>query len=524
MPVSTRAPRGALDRRDIMMLAACLAVSVILLLILGDLPVFGDGWGYGYRSASWIAGHGMQPVAAGEGRGEQAMGHPTLMLWLWALLMNVLGDTILVAHIIPALLTGLALWGTYRFGSLLGGRAAGMWSAVILLSSPLFLAQSVQPLQDVGFTAFAVLAMREYGDGRNGRAALLTAAGTAFREQALLLAASFMLVELARNGISKPGRILVHLLSPAVLVLTGLGNLAFNGFFLYPTYLGSPAELGEGWLPGRIRLFAGHLLAGDGRWLLLTSAIAIALARQARKAPSVTAVLLLLSPAFLFPPERLQFLALMGAAGLLAVFREGRMPDTAALPAAVFALAMIAFHVLVVSFAPDPQLNLFRYVLAAYPAVIACTVALIRNRGGIRLLHPLAAASALACVMAGTRTLPNQPDATPAGLATVYDTREMAMAASALGDTVVAPETECALFGNPALGYVDSPVPCRRLGDGTLDPGASYIVFRPWAEAADPEFDEALAGMLVSETVMEPVARAVSGGYAQVIYRLEPAR
>lgn len=524
MPGHTLGSPGPLDRRDLTMLAACLAASVILLLLLGDLPVFGDGWGYGYRTASWIAHHGMQPVAAGAGRGEQTMGHPTLMLWIWALLMNILGDTPLVAHLLPAFLTCLALWGTYRYGSLLGGRAAGMWSAIILLSSPLFLAQSMQPLQDIGFMAMAVLAMHEYGTGRNGRAALLTAVGTAFREQALLLAASFMLVELARNGFSKPGRILVHLLSPAVLALTGLGNLAYNGFFFYPTYLGNPSELGDGWLPGRIRLFAGHLLAGDGRWLLLTSAIAITLARQARKAPSVTAVLLLLSPAFLFPPGRLQFLALMAAAGLLAVLREGRMPNPAALPAAIFALAMIAFHVLVVSFAPDPQLDLYRYVLAAYPAVIACTIALIRNRGGIRLLHPLAAAAALAGVMAGTRILPNQPDATPAGLATVYDTRELALTASAMGDTVIAPESECELFGNPALGFVDTPVPCRRLGEGTLDPSASYTLYRPWAQSADQEFDAALAGMLVSEAVIEPVARAVSGGFEQTLFRLEPAR
>lgn len=524
MPGRTQGFPGRLDRRDLTMLAACMAASVVLLLFLGDLPVFGDGWAYGYRSASWIAQHGMQPVAGGEGRGEQAMGHPTLMLWIWALLMNVLGDTPLVAHLLPAFLTGLALWGTYRYGSLLGGRAAGMWSAVILLASPLFLAQSMQPLQDVGFTALAVLAMHEYGAGRNGRAALLTAVGTAFREQALLLAASFMLVELARNGFSKPGRILVHLLSPAVLALTGLCNLAYNGFFFFPTYLGDPSELGEGWLPGRIRLFAGHLLAGDGRWLLLTSAIAITLARQARKAPSVTAVLLLLSPAFLFPPGRIMFLALMAAAGLLAVLREGRMPDPAALPAVVFALAMIAFHVLVVTFAPDPQLDLFRYILAAYPAVIACTVALIRNRGGIRMLHPIAAAAAIACAMAGTRVVPNQPDATPAGLATVYDTREIAVAASAAGDTVIAPESECALFENPALGFVDTPVPCRRLGVGTLDPGASYTVYRPWAVASNPGFDEALAGMIVSEAVMEPVVRTASGGFEQTLFRLEPAR
>lgn len=513
-----------MGRADLIMAACCVLAAAALLATMGDLPVFGDGWGYGYRSARWIETHGMQPVASGTGRGEMAMGHPTLMLWSWALLMRILGNTTLVAHLIPALMTALALWGTYRYGRLAGGRATGMWSSIILLCSPLFLAQSLQPLQDVGFTALAILAMTEYGQGRNTRAAVLTALATAFREQALLLAGSFILVELARNGLSKPGRLLIHLLSPGVFLLTGLGNLVYNGFFLFRNYLGEATELESGWFLPRLRFFAGHLLCHDGRWLPLTAGMALALSRQARKAPSVTAVLLLLAPAVLFPPGRLLFLAVMGAAGLLALAREGRMPDPAVLPAIVFIFAMIAFHVMIVAVAPDPQLNLYRYLLAAYPAVIVCTLALMRKKGGVRLLHPAGAITAALGVAACFNVIPIQLDATPMGLASVYDMRELARIAEASGDTVIAPLTEYPMFRDPALGFVDEAHPARILGEGRLAPGMAYTLLRPSTMEHDPDFDSMLSSMMVEDMSVTLLARTKRGEAVQSIFRLEPAR
>ncbi len=499
-----------MGRADLIMAACCILAAAALLATMGDLPVFGDGWGYGYRSARWIETHGMQPVASGTGRGEMAMGHPTLMLWSWALLMRILGNTPLVAHLIPALMTALALWGTYRYGRLAGGRATGMWASIILLCSPLFLAQSLQPLQDVGFTALAVMAM--------------TALATAFREQALLLAGSFVLIELARNGFSRPGRILIHMLSPGVFLLTGLGNLVYNGFFLFRNYLGEATGLESGWFLPRLRFFAGHLLCHDGRWLPLTVGIALALSRQARKAPSVTAVLLLLAPAVLFPPGRLLFLAVMGSAGLLALVREGRMPDPAVLPAIIFVFAMIAFHVMIVAVAPDPQLNLYRYVLAAYPAVIVCTLALVRRKGGVRLLHPASAITAVLGVAACFNVIPIQLDATPMGLASVYDTRELARTASTAGDTVIAPETEYPMFRDPALGFVDEPRPARILGEGRLAPGTAYTLLRPSTMEHDPAFDSMLSSIMTEEMSVTLLARAKRDEAVQSLFRLEPAR
>jgi len=369
-----------------------------------------------------------------------------------------------------------------------------------------------------------VLALLEYGAGNNTKAAILTALGTAFREQALLLAACFILVEIARAGFTRPGRILIHLLSPAVLLVTGLSNLAYNGYFLFSTYLGTPSPLEEGWFADRIRFYAGHLFAGNGRWVPLTVGIAMTLSRQARKAPSVTAVLLLLSPALLFPPGRILYLAVMCCAGLLALFREGRMPDPAPLAAALFALSMVLFHVLIVTIAPDPQLDLHRYVLAAYPAVIACTIALVRRKGGIRMLHPVAAVFLLISIFSCTRALWNQQDATPAGLLSVYDYRTAISLASESGDTILVPETELAMLENPALGFTDRPVPARVIGHGSLSPGTSYMLLVPPAAQGDAEFEERIRGMFAGEMEISSLADFRRGEILLSLKRLDPVR
>ncbi len=470
--------RGGVSIPDLAMLLLCLAASAALLVLLGDLPVFGDAWGYGYRSARWMADNGMQPVPAGPGRGEQAMGHPSAFFWTWALLMRLLGDTVLVSHILPAAMTFLALWGIWRLASELGGRAAGLWAVLGLATSPLFVSQSVVQLQDVGFAAFAALSLWKYARGRHAAAALLATAAAACREQAVFLAVAYLLVELSGSGLRRPGRLALHCLPFTVILITGFSNLAVNGYFFFGNYLGEPSSLGAGWLSGRIRLFAGHLLASDGRWIPVTASLALVLASQSRRRLSLTAVMVLLTPALLFPPGRLSFLAVLAAAFLLALLREGRLPDDVVLAAILFVSAMLLFHILIVLAAPDPQLNLYRYVLGAYPAVIAVSLAAIRRRGGIRLLHPIAAAFTLTGALACLAVDPVQHEATPQVFRTAMNHREgMALAAS-IADTVIVPDVDFAV--NPALGYVEAPLPARALLDSSgLSAHATYAVVLP---------------------------------------------
>lgn len=477
--------RRALDGGDRLAALLCLAAAAGLLLLYGGSPVTGDAWGYGYRTARWISEHGMSPVPAG-GRGEQAMGHPALFFWLWALLMEVLGNTALVAHLLPCALSGLCLWATWKLGRALGGRAAGMWSSLCLLASPLFLAQSAVPLTDVGFAAFAALALWSYSEDRLAAAAVWTAAATVCREPAVVLAVVLALVELSRDR-RRLRRLLPLLLSPLVLVVTGISNLAVNGWFFWPQHLGRGAPLPDGWLRLKLAFFGGHLFLMDGRWLVLVVAIAAALAKQSRKLPSVMAVLLLLAPSLLFPPDRSAFMAVAAAFAAIALLREGRLPSQAPLAAGLFMLAVVAFHALITLMTTFGMIHMYRYMLGAYPAFYACALALVRVRGGVRLLHPTGMLLLALGLAAGTRIDPREPDSTPAGAAVMLDLEEAVAFSDSLADTLVVSEIELALVTDPALGLVDRPVPARLPGGRPPVPGTVYALVRTGSstDAAD---------------------------------------
>jgi hypothetical protein len=478
---------GMIARRQAFLFSALAAV--VLFTVFSDLPVFGDAAAYGYSTARWIADHGMTPIPAGDGRGEQAMGHPALYFWLWALLMEVFGDHIWVAHLLPALSTFVAVLGTWRLAEKLAGRAAGLWSAAGLIASPLFLAQCMQPLQDTAFAGFAALSLAAWAGGDRRLAVLWCTLAAICREQALLLAASLLVADLLtrrRDRILGASVFLIPLLVPLV---TGLANLAVNGYFFFGSYLGEPAPLQQGWLAGRLRFFAGHLLAGDGRWILMTVAVAASLARFSRSRLPAAAVLMLLAPALLWPPERLLFLAVAGVFIILVILKAGSMPGRTGLAMAFFIASMILFHVLIVAIAPDPQLDLYRYLLGAYPAVLAGGMTLLRRAGGVRLLHNVAAVFVFVTALSGRASSWVQPDSTPAGLVQVAWVREAAEAAASAGDTVIIAPPELPKLLEPGLGYVSSPVACRTILEGELLPaGTDYTVILTNAEHYDPGF------------------------------------
>ena len=298
-------PEPDLGRRtDRLVLLGLLAVTITLYLLLCHIPLYGDAWGYGYQSAVWMADNGLQPIPAGSGRGQQAMGHPPLFFWLWAVLIKVLGGGLHVAHLLPAAATFFALWGIYKLTLQLSRcRATAIVAAAALLATPIFLANSLNPLPDVAVAASATWTLLFYARGRVGATALTATLAVALREQAVLLPAVLLTIELLKGGRRRPGRLLL-LASPAVvLLLNGLAYLLVNGYFFFGTHLGGPESVGRAVLIARFRSFFGFLFAGGWRWLPVT--VAVAFVAGGHRRSSAAFVLLMLSPAVLFPPGRL---------------------------------------------------------------------------------------------------------------------------------------------------------------------------------------------------------------------------
>jgi len=456
---------------------ASLAVILLFVFFL-SVPLFGDTLGYGYSTVRWMRDNGYTPFAAGDGKGEQAMGHPTLFFWLWALISALLGETLATARLMPAVATFLSLWGMYRLGRRLASPMAGWLAALTLLASPLFLIQCMRPMPDSAVVAAVVWSLYFYVKDRYFPAALLCALGVAFREQAIFLAAAFFLAELTETGVRRPGRLLLLSSPLLVIAFTGLVNLAVNGYFFFPTYTGEGSSLPQGWFLQRIRLFGTHLLAEDHRWILVTAAVAGILRDRGRDRHSLPFILALLFPALLPPPERLLFIAFAGLGVLVYMVRERLYTTKLSWVFILVPFFMVMFHVLIVMQSPDPVLDLFRYVLPAYPFILL---------GGVIMLfryYSKKTAAVLGLVfLAGTaysnRTIRRaaQPDTSLACAGILMDYGEAVLYAASLGDTVLVSDIDSSYFTSPECGTVGAPVPVRNiLQGGELSDGVEYTL------------------------------------------------
>ncbi len=438
----------------IIVVVICLLVTGFLLATwFGQVPVFGDAIGYGYSSAYWMACNGLQPVPAGEGRGEQAMGHPAFFFWLWAVLMRLLGNTLITAKLLPTIAAGFALAGMWKFAENISrDRITGPLAALALLASPLFLAQAFRPLPDSAHLAAVAWSLYFFSRRDRFKAALLCVAATVFREQGIFLGASYILAELIEYRKLRLKSVLLYSSPMLVIIVTGFLNLKVNGYFFFATYLGEASPMLEkSWLINRIRFFAGHFLGEGFRWIPVSACLALIFSEKNNRL-GFEGILVLLLPAIFYPPTRIAYL---GAVVILygwSILRRGKLPSMITVAGLSFVGMLIAFHVLIVAKAADPALNLFRYVFGAYVPFIALLAARIFSAGR-RIAVPL---WLMFCLLtfysAGTVKYIWQPDSSPMGLVEAVRYRE----AISISDNPLTPNPM--ILSEPALGYVDEPV------------------------------------------------------------------
>ncbi len=466
-----------LKGEGVFILSALAAVAVLFTLSL-SVPIFGDSLGYGYETANWIRDNGYTPFAAGEGRGQQAMGHPTLFFWAWAVLSGVFGETLAVARLLPAAGVFFSLWGMYRLGCRLVSSSLGWLAALALLASPLFLIQGFRPMPESAVVAAVVWSLYFYLKGNYFRAALLCSLGVVFREQAIFLAGAYFISELIETRFRYPKRLLLFLSPLLVIVFTGLINLVVNGYFFFPSYAGDLTPPPPGWFFTRLRLFGAHLLAEDYRWLPVTAMTAAFLKGRGRDSYSFPFVAALLFPALFFPPERILFLLFAAGGTAVHLIRERLYITKLTWVFITMPLMLVFFHVAVVLVSPDKALDLFRYILPGYPLVILGTMAIL-----FRYYSRSTAIALSVLFIAGTlysnrfTPRPGQPDTSLACASYLLDYGEAVDYAVSLGDTILVSGIDAAYFTNPECGAVSSPVPVVNILHGrTLDSGAAYTL------------------------------------------------
>lgn len=486
-------------RRDLLFYGLALAaVCLLYLLVFSDMPIYGDAWGYGYNSSRWISENGMPLLPSGTGRGENAGGHAAFFFWMWAGLMRLLGDSVQVAHLLPALFAFLTVAGTYRLGRELSGRTLGVFAGAAVLVSPIFLAQAFRPLPISAAMAATVWSLLMYRRGRYAAAAGLCVFAVMMREQALLLAVSYVVAELVGEGGRKWSRIALLSIPVLVPVVNGLSNYLVNGYVLPAGNTpGFDQPFSLGLFLHRLKFF-GFLLVGDLRWLPVSVASGIALGRAAgRKAGAAAAVVLGLTGAFTRFTN--YFVVLLSVVLLLAAIAVRRRPDRTAVAMVLFPfLMMLSFTAIVFFTSTRMEFMFLRYLLPVFPALV------------LVMLWPLAGfgwkgRTLLAVFLAGTaafnlsvRDRVNYVDSTLAGyFQPLSAIREAGVWAAGTGLPIVAAGEAPMHFGNPALGYSDTAlavVPIWDVPGELLERELAIVVppILPWGHDGEALLEEFL--------------------------------
>ncbi|OPX32290.1 MAG: hypothetical protein B1H09_00730 [Gemmatimonadaceae bacterium 4484_173] len=509
-------------------IVTALVLVTVLYIFSLSVPLFGDSLGYGYSTTRWIRANGFSPFAAGTGRGEQAMGHPTLFFWMWAVISGLLGETMWVARLLPAIATFMSIWGMYRLGRLLSCEMAGWFSALALFVSPLFVTQAMRPMPESAVVAAVVWSLYFYAGKKYVTATVISVVAVIFREQAIFLPASYFIAELFQTGFKKPVRLVLFASPLLVIVVTGLINFAVNGYFFFPTYVGTGSQLEPHWFANRLRLFGSHVLAGDFRWLVVTAALAGMIRGKGRDKDRrlLPFVFILLFPALFSPPDRIAFLGFVAVVVAAYFIRERLVLSRLHTVFAVFPVLLVMFHVLIVLVSPDSALNLFRYVMPAYAVIIPGAVVMLFR------YYPKETAVVISSVFVIATAVANrsqhydyQPDTSLSVVGPLLDYKQAAQYGISLGDTMLVSGIDRAYFESSECGVADSTVPARSiLGEQPLlEQGVSYTL-------VVSSFMLAQGNVAITEALVPPGSelrmlrepRWKNGTNTVEIYRVEP--
>jgi 4-amino-4-deoxy-L-arabinose transferase-like glycosyltransferase len=128
--------------------------------VVAAVTLLGQLGSYGLWDPQEITVADQARDAANKGQwGAVAKKQPPLTVWLVAASTQILGPSELAARLPLALLGLIGALAVWRLGARLGRPRAGLFAAVILVSSPLYLFQSRQLTSDVGTVVASTIAM-----------------------------------------------------------------------------------------------------------------------------------------------------------------------------------------------------------------------------------------------------------------------------------------------------------------------------------------------------------------------------
>jgi hypothetical protein len=134
--------------------------ALVILLKLPTLarPAYWDEMGW-VSQAHWLSERNLLRALPGLRPPWMFWGHPPALHLTLAALWKLLGPSMSVAHLLIAGFAALGVCGTFLLARLLYNEKTAFFSALFLLLSPLYLAQSGMFLADIPVTSLGVLSI-----------------------------------------------------------------------------------------------------------------------------------------------------------------------------------------------------------------------------------------------------------------------------------------------------------------------------------------------------------------------------
>lgn len=471
------------DKNDILFYSfALLSVFFLYFFFYSDLPIYGDAWGYGYACSSWIADNSLQLIPSGTGRGETAGGHVTFYFWMWAAVIKFLGNSVKIAHLLPAIFSFLTIAGTYRLARELGGRAMGIACGIALLVSPLFLSQAFRALPIAAVMAPSVWSLFFYVRKKYFMATLFCVFAVMMREQAMLLSVAYIAAEVFFIRQFRWRRALLFALPFLVPVINGGMNYLVNGFIFLPINKpGIDQVFSLGLFLERFKFFAGYFFISHFFWIPVGISAGILFARSVnRKMGFILGITLLVLGA----SGGLQnyFMVILMLSLLYIVVAKKPSVTKTALILGLFPLLMVLFFTSIVFVtATSMQYLFFRYLSAAFPAlIIGILWTLFRSNRRFKLVAILFMV-ATAASNYFVRFEPFYSDSTLTGYyQPLIVMRDAGAWAQKQKLTVIAAGGAVLQFSDPVVGFTDSCLTVMDINDAPFSlEQKDYVVIVP---------------------------------------------
>jgi 4-amino-4-deoxy-L-arabinose transferase-like glycosyltransferase len=229
-------------------LAGLLALALALNIPFLNVPIFWDGlWIVG--GAEQLLKEGLRPTIM---PAWDAEAHPILLHEILAAAWLVFGRSLWVTHLLIAAFACATLYATYRLSWLLYGTRAAIVATALLLSFPLFMAQSTVLVLDLPAAAFAMLALLGLVQRKTAAYLLFGTAMVLTKETTVLLVGVALLYLAARDARRIPWRTLalelaVHSLPIAALAAWMWYHVRVTGWLTTSEL--EPAQLVASYLP-----------------------------------------------------------------------------------------------------------------------------------------------------------------------------------------------------------------------------------------------------------------------------------